>query len=280
MKTTRNMLAVVMMIAVIGLAGTSRAALVAADINTGGADTGFSGGWVGSRNRMPVLAPDLTYANYAITQTGSPTYVYGGDTNGHTDRMDSRNLAAAMSGEIWFSALVNAGRQFAGLSFDSNAATSGADTYSHALSELRVLMTPSQLIVDMGGGSLPSGTGSFAAGTHLILGQMNVAAGNDTILVWVDPDVNAALPAPDFTSTTVHFADSIARIGVPNVGGGATGDIIDAIRMSDTATAFRDVTGVDPFQEDDGVIPEPMTMLAVGLSVAGLGGYVRKRRKA
>ena len=29
-----------------------------------------------------------------------------------------------------------------------------------------------------------------------------------------------------------------------------------------------------------GVIPEPMTMLAVGLGVAGLGGYVRKRRKA
>jgi len=28
------------------------------------------------------------------------------------------------------------------------------------------------------------------------------------------------------------------------------------------------------------VIPEPMTMLAVGLSVAGLGGYIRKRRRA
>ena len=27
------------------------------------------------------------------------------------------------------------------------------------------------------------------------------------------------------------------------------------------------------------VIPEPMTMLAVGMSVAGLGGYVRRRRR-
>ena len=29
-----------------------------------------------------------------------------------------------------------------------------------------------------------------------------------------------------------------------------------------------------------GPIPEPMTMLAVGLAVAGLGGYIRKRRRA
>ena len=29
-----------------------------------------------------------------------------------------------------------------------------------------------------------------------------------------------------------------------------------------------------------GVIPEPMTMCALGLAVAGLGGYVRRRRKA
>ena len=28
------------------------------------------------------------------------------------------------------------------------------------------------------------------------------------------------------------------------------------------------------------VIPEPMTMYALGLAVAGLGGYVRKRRRA
>ena len=27
-------------------------------------------------------------------------------------------------------------------------------------------------------------------------------------------------------------------------------------------------------------IPEPVTMCALGLAVAGLGGYVRKRRKA
>ena len=28
------------------------------------------------------------------------------------------------------------------------------------------------------------------------------------------------------------------------------------------------------------IIPEPVTMLAVALSAAGLGGYIRKRRRA
>ena len=31
---------------------------------------------------------------------------------------------------------------------------------------------------------------------------------------------------------------------------------------------------------NSGQIPEPMTMLAVGMGIAGLGGYIRKRRRA
>ena len=232
-----------------GLAGMASAGLVAADLNTGGTDTGFSGGWAGSSNRMPIQAPDLTYANYAITQTGSPTYVYGGDSNTHQDRQDSRDLASAMSGEIWFSCLVHNGNVFAGLSFHTDTIAGGATAYLHSTANLRVLMSPSTLIVDLDGGTLPSGTGSFSVGTHLLLGQMTIGVGNDSLSVWVDPDVNAAggpgaLPAADFSSTGVDFVNSIARIGAPNVGGSAAGDTIDAIRLSDTATAFEDVTGV------------------------------------
>ncbi|HHH76223.1 MAG TPA: PEP-CTERM sorting domain-containing protein, partial [Phycisphaerae bacterium] len=40
-----------------------------------------------------------------------------------------------------------------------------------------------------------------------------------------------------------------------------------------TATSNDDTVGITP-------IPEPMTMLALGLAVGGLGGYIRKRRKA
>jgi len=35
-----------------------------------------------------------------------------------------------------------------------------------------------------------------------------------------------------------------------------------------------------PSDADTGAIPEPMTMIALGMAVAGLGGYIRKRRTA
>jgi len=244
----------------LGVAGTSNAALVVTDLNTGGTDTGFApggspNGWQGSGNVFITAASDLTYANYFISQSGTPGNVYACNT-AHNDRMDSRNLAASMSGDIWFTALVNvpAGAGFAGLSFDSDLYVSGAARYSHQLSELRVVLTSSALIVDMDGGAPPTATGTetgtFAAGTtHLILGHLNVGAGNDTIEVWIDPDLRAVsgpgdLPGANFTSTTVDFMDSIARIGVPLSWNASASPHIDAIRLSDTASAFEDVTGV------------------------------------
>ena len=257
---------------------SASAAMVAADLNTGGTETGFSGGWQGSSNVFIVDANDLTYANYAITQTGTTQRVYACNT-AHPDRMDSRDLAAAMSGEMWFSALVNVptGANFAGLAFDSDPwNSSGSAKYSHQLSELRVVLTTSQLVVDMDGGMPPTATGTetgtFAADTtHLILGSMNVGAGNDTLSVWVDPDVNAAggpggLPTANFTSTTVDFMDSIVRIGVPLSWDGTTSPNVDAIWLSDTATAFEDVTGV----------PEPATLAL--LAAGGLMALRRRRR--
>ena len=258
-------------VAVLILAGAANAGVIFTDLNVGGTDQGFSGGWQGSSNVFIVTAPDLTYANYFITQTGTTERVYSDNTS-HPDRMDSRDLAAAMSGDIWFSALVNVptGTNFAGLAFDSDPwNSSGTAKYSHQLCELRVLLTPSQLVVDMDGGTPPTATGTetgtFAADTtHLILGHMNVGVGNDTLSVWVDPDLNAALPAANFTSTTVDFMDSVVRIGVPT--SGTSGVYIDAILLSDTATAFEDVTGV----------PEPAS-----LALLGLGGLamLRRRRK-
>ena len=55
--------------------------------------------------------------------------------------------------------------------------------------------------------------------------------------------------------------------------GGARIDL-DEIRIG---TTFDDV--LNGTSVGGAVIPEPMTMLAVGMSLTGLGGYIRKRRR-
>lgn len=275
MMSTKTAVAVISAMSIVGVAD---AGFVAADMNAGGAETGFANPWDGSNNIFIADALDLTYANYGITQTGTTNRVYAANTTS-TDRMDSRNFSAAMSGEIWFSALVKvtSGSAFAGLSFDEDLEVGNkpASSYSHQLSELRILLTPSSLIVDMNGGNPPAAsggeTGSFSADTtHLILGQMIVAAGNDSLNVWIDPDVNAAggaggVGAANFTSTTVDFMDSVSRVGVPISWNGSSSPHVDAIRVSDTNTAFVDVTGV---------VPEPGS-----LALLALGGLLVARRR-
>jgi len=222
-------------------------ALVATDMNVGGLDTGFDGGFYeGSKHVFITNAPDLVYPNYGIVQTGTTEKVYA--VNARPDRQDLRDLATAMTGEIWFSVLVNVpdGASYAGLTFNSRG-----DTYDPVATDARILMSPNQFQVGFKGNKPIPGKGTFAAGkTHLLLGQMKVVSGNDTLSVWVDPDLTGVrspdeLPAASFTSTTVDFADSITQLGVAGRRGNGESDaMLDAIRLSNHATAFSDVTGV------------------------------------
>ena len=70
---------------------------------------------------------------------------------------------------------------------------------------------------------------------------------------------------------------------------GADGDFIQKVadKLGESSGYTQSVggNGTDWFIWNNGtkvtkVIPEPMTMLAVGLGLAGLGGYIRKRRAA
>jgi ferric-dicitrate binding protein FerR (iron transport regulator) len=222
-------------------------ALVAADMNVGGLDTGFDDGFhKGSKHVFITDAPDLVYPKYGITQTGTIEKVYA--ANAGSDRQDLRDLATAMTGEIWFSVLVNVpdGTTYAGLTFNSRG-----KAYDPVATDARILMTPSHIQVGLKGGAATQGNGIYTAGkTHLLLGKMKVVSGNDTLSIWVDPDLTTlrspdALPAASFTSTTVNFADSITQLGVAGrSGSNASNVMIDAIRLSNQATAFSDVTGV------------------------------------
>lgn len=224
----------------------------------------------GSNNIFISEAPDLTYANYGITQTGSPQKIMA--SNARPDRQDVRTLSAAMPGEVWFTFLANApaGANYAGLTFNNYG-----NSYDPTTTGARILMGDTQFEVGFNGEAAVAGTGTFSAGTtHLLLGQMNVVSGNDTLKVWVDPDLTVSLasaddlPGANFTSTAVDFADSITDIGAAGSIGSAAEVYTDAYRLSDTATAFQDVTGV-------AFIPEPSTAILAMLGLAGI--FLRRR---
>ena len=77
---------------------------------------------------------------------------------------------------------------------------------------------------------------------------------------------NSKAPAP------YGFALDQSTFTNLSVGGGRF--LIDELRIG---TTFDDVIGAGGTGP---VIPEPATMLAVGLGITGLGGYIRKRRQA
>ena len=252
-------------------AGAARAELlVATDLNVGGTDVGFSGNWAGSANVSIQDLPDLTYANYFITQSGTEDRIY--QSNAGPDRQKVRALESAMSDEIWFTMLVNvpeiAGRDgYAGITFNNYG-----NTWDPITTGARILLGDS-LQVGFNGGTATV-TGSFARDTtHLILGQMIVGDGNDTLSVWISPDLTsvtspAGLPDATYSNTEVEFADSIVSVGVAGrtTTNGGPPVYMDAIWMSNRDTAFYDVTG----------IPEPSTVALVGLFLAAMA--IRRRR--
>jgi len=91
------------------------------------------------------------------------------------------------------------------------------------------------------------------------------------------------------TTLTTVLADTFVVASHANNGSGATAQspLTPAyiaspglVTLSFTGSTNRPVTAAAGFAPQPVVIPEPMTMLAVGLSVAGLGGYVRKRKRS
>ena len=113
-----------------------------------------------------------------------------------------------------------------------------------------------------------------------LLGRLTTDGSNNTTFdLWIDPLLDTApggVGTGDLSIVVVANGDASAtqfdRIGYRHQKWESP-NILDEIRMGET---FNSVVG----RSDAGPIPEPATMCALGLAVCGLGGYVRRRRKA
>ena len=230
------------------LCGEAGAGLVQVDYNDmglgqvigRGGGVGMTGNWDGT-GRIYVIGGDLTSPLYTLAQSGTPRSAQGDYSDG---RQNSRAVAAPLSGDVWFSYLVNVPDSVArgGLSFNQS---------SWGFGEPRLGAAGANLFVQLPDG-LHYASNRFTYGqTALVVGQMQIGAGNDTIQVWVSPDL-AAQPdisahAPAYYNASTDFADSISRIGVASYHyhgpSGSVGGTVDNVMLSDTATAYQDVTG-------------------------------------
>jgi hypothetical protein len=110
-------------------------------------------------------------------------------------------------------------------------------------------------------------TGSLAVNeTHLILGKLTVGSGNDLIEVWADPANLSSLGTPLLSGSSYDLGDSLTMVGF---GGINPNFKLDALRFSDGANAFADVTGV----------PEPATLALLATGLVGLLAHAWRKRR-
>ena len=128
----------------------------------------------------------------------------------------------------------------------------------------------------------------FADGTTLKTG------GYDDTLATLDISGTVTFDFQSFGTSNLAFADSSSvawssSLDIINFGGsdsirfGTDSGGLTQSQLGDITIGGESVT-IDPdgylmVRSTSGTIPEPATMCALGLAVAGLGGYVRKRRR-
>jgi len=260
--------------------GQASATLVVQDFNDAaagnlsgqsGIGTGAGAAWAGSSS-LDVVAGDLTpiaSTNYAITQAGTAQSVTHDAQFNTSARKSTVALDTALTGsEIWVSFLVNQNGQSGGrvgVLFNQSNTSAGAsptnprlfaigdniEAWMAADNEIEVIDTFNEAFDN----------------TVLVLAKIDYnPVGDETLSVWVDPDVTA-LGAADGTVVSDWLdSDGITSVSVQTyVGGGSQGDptpFIDSVRLSDGSNAYQDVTGV---------VPEPtsLALLAFGATLVG-----------
>ena len=160
----------------------------------------------------------------------------------------------------------------------THAAGSGGEVPRGVESAARA---PGARSVRLGLGATLQGTAdgaTMALGSDtLILGQLLIdPSGNETLSIWVNPDVSGGIPGLGTASTSLSeqagsLDSGIARVGIQSYSSDNQGGVVDAFVVSDATDpnqAFADVSGVL-------VVPEPSSTLLTLLASLGL---LRRRR--
>lgn len=232
--------------------------------------TGLSGTWDGGAN-VNAIAGDLVApisTNFALTQSGTAQGARG-DVGSITNSIIGADIATSLTGTVWFSFLVNPVAGARG-GIDINSADNAT---SSSGAPMRILTVDNQLRL------ITSSSNDIAASvtygqTSLVLGRIDVNdAGNDTISVWVDPDVEN-LDTADLVINSLDFiSTNIFRLGIESyrTSTGTVGGNVDLVTLSDRAGAYEDVTGFAA-----AAIPTPAALPA-GLLM--LGALAMRHRK-
>ena len=258
MRTKRKTLTAVMVMVAIGLAaGAADAATVAVDDFA----TGF-----------------LRQGSYTITPADLPGF----------DPSGSNKLIVTTSGEK--------PGHYGGQGYVTSMTYNGAslteavqDNNSIQVTSVFYLDGPGaagDLVVNIDSGLNGIGVSLLAvSGTAPGVAMTNSNTGQSTTLTTVlaDTFVVASHANNGSGATAQSPLTPLLDADVGSAGGGSGYAYIASpglVTLSFTGSTNRPVTAAAGFAPQPVVIPEPMTMLAVGLSVAGLGGYVRKRKRS
>jgi len=254
-----------------------------ADLNTkGAAGSGWAGGWTGTAEPDYQANNQLTYGGVGYSNAGNNSAGTDGRAHfggGNSNSLATRNFSTGMNGTVWVSWLTsNEGNNLyaAQLSFDGSFnnyfrildSASGGGVIGNRQGVFNgVVVNPS--LVDM-----PAYTDNT---TGLLLAKidMNYSGALDRITMWLNPNLTSGLGSigsgfvlgsgvdvfgPTLDSVSVSFSRSFGAI--------------DAIRVSNDADGFFDVTG---FVEAPLPAPEPSTALMASLGVCLLS--LRRRGK-
>ena len=190
------------------------------------------------------VAGNLTYPGYNASQSGGAAQAFQGDYFGYRATAANLDTGTSLTGEVWFSFLVQnpSGNAEGGIAF--NAGNGGSPNQP-----FEVVADGTSLRVDLPGGGGSTIANVFTADgatTHLVVGRMNTATGE--FEVWVDPDlINGATSDPVFSGTDATGSfDPITNVGVVTWATDATwpdqtdarrGGIVDAIRLDNDSFA-------------------------------------------